>query len=112
MPGRPKITSTMAAPPISAAHLRADDRYDRDQRVAHACPKTTGSWSDALGARGADEILVEHFEQAGARHAHYNRQRASDSANAGSAIWVEIPEWVREERNPGHRRDPVKDNAR
>ena len=52
-----------------AAKLEADDGEDRDQRVAQGVAVDDCVFCEALGAGGADVVLVELFEHGGADHA-------------------------------------------
>ena len=74
-PGQEKIVSVRTAPAISVVICRPIDGDDGDERVAQRMDADDPEGREALGAGGADIILLEHLEHRGARHARDHRER-------------------------------------
>ena len=55
------------------ADLQAEHGRDRDERVAQAVAQHRDTLGESLGARGADEVLAEDLEHAGAREPRGHR---------------------------------------
>ena len=72
-PGSTKTFSTTMAPAIEVGELQPHDGQDRRHRVGQGVAPERGAPRQALGARGADEVLVERLEQRRARHPRQDR---------------------------------------
>ena len=75
-PGRPKTLSVTTAPPIRMRDAEADHGQDRHGGVAQRMAHQHDPVGEALGAGGADVVLVQHLEHAGARDAGDQRDEA------------------------------------
>ena len=75
-PGQEKIVSVRIAPVNSTPTCRPITVTTGNQRVAqaHGCAMTRKA-RQALGARGADVVLAQHFEHRRARHARDHGER-------------------------------------
>ncbi|CAM5621442.1 hypothetical protein SHIRM173S_03804 [Streptomyces hirsutus] len=61
----------------------ADRGHHGEHRVAQHVPAADDAPLEALGLGGADVVLVLHLEDAGAGHAHDDRERMDARATAG-----------------------------
>ena len=75
IPGRLKTVSVSTAPDSRHADFQADDGDDGDEGIAQGMFGDHHPLINPFGARRADIILAEHFEQAGAGHAGDDRER-------------------------------------
>ena len=90
-PFSPKITSTMAEPPISAPIWKPMTEMTGINALRSAWRKTTRRSHGALGAGGPDVVLLQDLQHHRARHAHQDGHELQAMAATGRAIWLRLP---------------------
>ncbi len=68
------------------AELQAHHGDDRDERVAQAVLEHHGALVEALGARGAHEVLLHHLDEGGAREARHHRGHRGAQRDGGQDV--------------------------
>ena len=83
-----------------SADVERDDRGDRDERVAERVTHDDRALGEALGASGADVVLVHHLEQARPRVAGVGRERDQDERDGRQQQVGEQVDAVHPQRRP------------
>src|ERR1051326_3935199 len=89
------------------ADLHADDGQHRNECVFQRMPIQHTAIAQAFGIRGADVVLAEHLQQAGADHAHDERGHRRAQCNSRQDQGLQTKPRVVQETDKSDRWKPV-----